>query len=111
MKPQVKSLLTPIKVECGSQMWVFRLERNVMCVFLLVDQIRLIFNGEQLENERLLSQYKIQHESTVHMLKRLCGGAEDPHGMGERVGRNASKEQLCSFDATDTEDSGSCCIC
>ena len=50
-----------------------------------VDQQRLVFCGNQLEDMRQMSDYNISHERTIHLVLRLRGGM-----FHETSGRNGN---------------------
>jgi ubiquitin-like protein Nedd8 len=41
---------------------------------IAVDQIRLIYNGKQLVDDKTLESYKIEAGKTIHMILTLRGG-------------------------------------
>lgn len=65
-----------------------------MCV---AEDMRLIFAGKQLENDKLLSTYITSDGCTIHQVLRLRGGHPDMGGMGgmgDKGGKNRSRERL-----------------
>lgn len=73
--------------------------------------LRLIFEGKQLEDARTLGSYGILNESTIFAVPRLPGGGlPPPEDEDKRIPRTESMERLAEMQQTEPEPNRSCLI-
>uniref|UniRef100_A0A3Q2GBM7 Ubiquitin-like domain-containing protein n=1 Tax=Cyprinodon variegatus TaxID=28743 RepID=A0A3Q2GBM7_CYPVA len=62
------------------------------------DECRLLFVGRQLELTKLLSEYGIQNNSCIHLVRRLRGGCHPPSstddGLGDKEGETRRSKEF-----------------
>jgi small subunit ribosomal protein S27Ae/ubiquitin C len=66
-----------------------------------VDQQRLIYNGKQIEDDRMLSDYHVQHDSTINLVHRIhCIYTRPPFLMMDEQSEKVRNEQTDTLRRT-----------
>ena len=66
-----------------------------------LEHLRLLFKGEQLEDERTLSDYNIKELDTLHLVLRLCGGGAKRGRAGAGAEESNPPRNFAIMDMTD----------
>ncbi|KAF4094713.1 hypothetical protein G5714_023791 [Onychostoma macrolepis] len=65
--------------------------------------LRFIFTGRQLEDDRTLGSYDINDCSTIYAVIRVCGGAPPAEDEGGGMSRTASMERIADMQQTEPQ--------
>jgi len=73
---QIRSLTgKELSINVHHKMTVFELKNNIEKIDQIpFDQQRLVYNGKQLEDDRILDYYGVKEDTVIHIILRIRGG-------------------------------------
>jgi len=70
---RLDGITVTLRFEGSETVFNFKKRLSPLSNFVAPESMRLIFAGRQLEDDKVLSDYNIKIESTLHLVLRLCG--------------------------------------